>query len=321
MRTFTVMLVPDDSTAPMRRVHISRWLVNFVVAGFLCLLIAIGFFTLDYVDLQIKNQDYDRIVAESEGLRGETKILETNLNEVKESLHQVREYTKKLNEMTAMSIKAVATKTNAKYLAEEHKTSRAEKRKPVITGIPVGLSLEKLDFKSVLNTTADVKEEAIFQATELKSLIATLSQRQSLLDSVPTINPVDGWIASGFGRRISPFTGKLARHEGLDVAAPIGTPIYAPADGVVVFAGKKPGFGNFIMIAHGYGIVTRYGHCNEILVNLGQRIDRGEKLGTVGMTGRTTGPHLHYEIVVNGKTVNPRRFILQGERQLYTMAH
>ena len=100
-------------------------------------------------------------------------------------------------------------------------------------------------------------------------------------------------------------------HRGIDIASSIGTPVLSPADGVVIFNGKKEGFGNFIMIAHGYGIVSRYGHNAENLVKVGQRVQRGEQIATVGMSGRTTGPHLHYEVVVDGHNTNPQKFILK----------
>ncbi len=322
MRTFTLMLIPDDSAGNMRRYRISRasLLAVFLAGAFFVMIV--GFLTFDYLDLHLKTRDYDRIVAESEGLRGEARILEANLREVRDSLQHVEEYTKKLNDMTALSVKKVTKKSGVATPAGE-KDSAATKGARVLTiaGLPIGLSMDKLAFRSTLEAAAELKQEAVLKSDELKSLITSLSQRQSILDSVPTVNPVDGWIASNFGSRTSPFTGHRGMHHGIDVAAPKGTPIVAPADGVVVFAGWKSGYGKFFMIAHGYGIVTRYGHCDEVLVKAGQRVTRGDKLATVGMSGRSTGPHLHYEVVVNGNTVNPRRFILPGERQLYSLAH
>ena len=107
------------------------------------------------------------------------------------------------------------------------------------------------------------------------------------------------------------FTGKKSFHKGLDIAASVGTPIYAPASGVVVFSGKKSGFGNFVMIAHSsHGIVTSYGHNSENLVRVGQAVVRGEQIANVGNTGNSTGSHLHYEVHVNGRAVNPLKFII-----------
>jgi murein DD-endopeptidase MepM/ murein hydrolase activator NlpD len=135
------------------------------------------------------------------------------------------------------------------------------------------------------------------------------SQR-SLLASTPTTWPVRGWITSSFGQRISPFTGRLQMHEGLDICARPGTPVKATAEGVVIYGGWKSDFGKLVTIDHGYGYRTRYGHLSKIYVKNGQRVKRGETVGAVGSTGRSTGPHLHYEVKVRGLPVNPKTYLL-----------
>jgi murein DD-endopeptidase MepM/ murein hydrolase activator NlpD len=135
------------------------------------------------------------------------------------------------------------------------------------------------------------------------------SQR-SLLASTPTTWPVRGWITSSFGQRTSPFTGKLQMHEGLDIAARPNTPVKATAEGVVIYSGWKSDFGKLITIDHGYGYRTRYGHLAKIYVKNGQRVKRGDTIGSVGSTGRSTGPHLHYEVKVRGLPVNPKTYLL-----------
>jgi murein DD-endopeptidase MepM/ murein hydrolase activator NlpD len=172
--------------------------------------------------------------------------------------------------------------------------------------------MDSLVFRPVLDELDNVGKTAATQAVELQRVLGSLSQQKSLLSSIPSILPVNGWIASSFGSRVSPFTGETGLHQGLDIAAPTGTPIYAPADGVVIFTGARAGFGNFIIVAHGYGLVTRYGHNAENLVEPGQRVHRGEQIATVGDTGRTTGPHLHYEVLVNNHTTDPKRFLLDA---------
>ncbi len=176
--------------------------------------------------------------------------------------------------------------------------------------IPAGIDLDKLLFRTVFENMKQVGNNANQNALRLQKLLSTLSQQKSLLASVPSISPLDGWVTSSFGSRESPFTKERDVHMGLDIAAPVGSPFYAPADGVVIFSGIKDGFGNFIMIAHGYGVISRFGHNAENLVEPGQKVMRGEQIGTVGMTGRTTGPHLHYEVMLNGANVDPSRFIL-----------
>ncbi len=128
---------------------------------------------------------------------------------------------------------------------------------------------------------------------------------------MPSIWPARGWVTSDFGQRVDPYTADRVMHAGMDIAAPHGKEVYAPSDGTVVFAGLEGGYGNVIVIDHGYGIKTRYGHLAKILVKAGERVNRGAQVAAIGNTGRSTGPHLHYEVRVNGIPQNPRKFILE----------
>ena len=139
-----------------------------------------------------------------------------------------------------------------------------------------------------------------------------LLDKESILSSTPTILPAVGWITSYFGHRISPYAGRLKMHEGLDVGAPYGTPIVAPADGIVTYSGIKAGFGKFVQIDHGYGIETLYAHSQKLFVKKGEKVSRGKLLAKVGSTGYSTGPHLHYEVRVNGIAVDPLYFVLEN---------
>ncbi|RLC31784.1 MAG: M23 family peptidase, partial [Deltaproteobacteria bacterium] len=155
--------------------------------------------------------------------------------------------------------------------------------------------------------------EAAFarQKEEFSSLLSSLHDKSRLLASTPSIRPIDGgWITSRFDYRISPFTGLREFHHGLDIAARIGTPVMAPADGTVIFSGKKGTLGNSIIIDHGNGIITRYGHLSKCMVKRGQTVKRGDLIGKVGNTGLSTGPHLHYEVRKHGVPVDPEKYIL-----------
>lgn len=138
-----------------------------------------------------------------------------------------------------------------------------------------------------------------------------LLDKESILRSTPTIMPTNGWITSYFGHRISPTAGVKKMHEGLDVGANYGTEIIAPADGIVTFAGRKAGFGLFVQIDHGYGIETIYAHSQKIMTKNGKKVKRGDLIAKVGSTGSSTGPHLHYEVRINGTAVDPLYFILE----------
>jgi murein DD-endopeptidase MepM/ murein hydrolase activator NlpD len=128
-------------------------------------------------------------------------------------------------------------------------------------------------------------------------------------DTVPSVWPVHGQITAGFGQRPDPFSGEGAFHSGVDIAAPYGTRVEASASGLVLQSGPSVGYGNEIVIDHGFGFTTKYGHLSKIYVLVGQEVERGGVIGAVGMTGRATGPHLHYEVIVNNTPVNPVKYL------------
>jgi murein DD-endopeptidase MepM/ murein hydrolase activator NlpD len=148
------------------------------------------------------------------------------------------------------------------------------------------------------------------QALDFTNLIEKLEQKRNLLASTPSIRPVDGWITSKFGYRTSPFTGRKEFHAGLDIANKKGTKLIATANGTISYAAKKMYIGNLIKIDHGFGRVTKYGHLKKILVKRGQKVKRGDVIGLLGNSGRSTGPHVHYEVRINGTPVNPLKYIL-----------
>lgn len=156
----------------------------------------------------------------------------------------------------------------------------------------------------------DIRDEISLQKTEKLELSKFLETQKSVLGSTPSIWPTRGWVSSTFGRRVSPFTNEREFHSGLDISSRTHSPIVAPADGVVAETGTDYGYGRIIHLNHGYGLKTKYAHLDKILVKVGQRVKRGQQIATVGSTGRTTGPHLHYEVHLNGVPVDPLRYIL-----------
>jgi len=148
------------------------------------------------------------------------------------------------------------------------------------------------------------------QQEGFESLFNFLQDQRNLLSSTPAVRPVKGWTTSGFGYRKSPFTGLREFHKGLDIATRMATPVIATADGIVSFTGTKGLLGKVVTIDHGHGIVSRYGHLGKVLKKRGAAVKRGDIIARVGVTGRTTGPHVHYEVLLNGLPVNPIKYIL-----------
>jgi murein DD-endopeptidase MepM/ murein hydrolase activator NlpD len=136
-----------------------------------------------------------------------------------------------------------------------------------------------------------------------------VQRRQALAGATPSIWPVTGWLSSSYGKRRDPFTGGPDFHPGLDISADYGQPVHATADGTIAVAGGSGNYGNLVEIDHGYGIVTRYGHLSRFQTTLGQQVHRGDVIGYVGSTGRSTSAHLHYEILLNGKLTNPLKLL------------
>ena len=164
------------------------------------------------------------------------------------------------------------------------------------------LNLKQMDQSAASLTERSEKLEAFFKDQKVQ------------LASTPSIWPVRGYLSTSFGNRIDPFTGQWDFHSGIDIATPLGTKIVAPADGVVVSVGIKGAYGNAITIDHGYGIVTQYGHLDHFNVRPGQRVRRGDVIGFVGSTGRSTAPHCHYEVWLHDQAQNPMHYILDEYR-------
>lgn len=189
-------------------------------------------------------------------------------------------------------------------------------RKAGFGGINRYKNLENYDYSDLMIATTkkiDILSKQIYvQSKSYDELAKAVNSKGKMMACIPAIQPIDSrklrGAISGFGYRMHPIYKIRKMHEGLDFAAPIGTKIYATGDGIVVAAGVERGYGNRIVINHGYGYVTKYAHMSKFKVRAGERIKRGDMIGMVGNTGASTGPHCHYEIYKNGKTINPINF-------------
>ncbi len=168
------------------------------------------------------------------------------------------------------------------------------------------------DFRLLDEKLETLHQDGILLEQVLQDQYELLADQRSFLSALPTRKPAIGYFTSGFGIRRSPYGGREKMHEGLDIANFVGTPIIAPADGTVAFAESKAGYGQTLILDHGYGLETWYGHTKKIFVAKGQKVKRGEQVALLGNSGRSTGPHLHYEVRINGTPVDPLSYILEN---------
>ena len=305
------MVIPERT----RRVH-------KVVVPFLLVKLGVVLFSLMTVVLVVIGIDYFHVLGrlgENKALKGENFKLRQEIQTVKNkvdslevTVDRVRNYAKKLQLLTGQG--------NNKSQAEipvgpvdmepdRGPANRSERRSenifstPDFSNVSVKVSGQDLDEKIQKLRAAGEDTE-----NELSKLHTYLIAKSAVINATPSLLPIAGWISSAFGYRRNPYDGSYRLHSGVDIAAEPGTPVRAPADGTVIFSGYREGYGKVIVIDHGYGIRTLFAHNSSVFVGQGAKVIRGETISQVGNTGRSTGPHLHYEIRKNGVPVNPTTF-------------
>lgn len=301
----------------------------FFVGLFLIFFMA-GF--IDYFGLLAQSLENKKLKLENIELKNQFQVVEAKLDSLQSAMDRVTNVSNKLKLITDIQLKDRPEKLSfpagqiAGQKSEDTLNSRMsledmEKSDPVIeTETPLNpMKGEVASEKSVANYASlviridqavkdsNLKEQSVIELWEL------LSDRQSLLAATPSIKPARGPIGSRFGYRIDPINGKQKMHAGLDITAPPGTPVRSPADGIVSFAGWDDQFGKLVSIDHGYGVLTRFAHNSQIFVQVGQKVSKYDVIAAVGSSGRSTGPHCHYEVRVNGVAVNPLNYVLDSE--------
>ncbi len=282
------------------------------VIGLLFLLLGVALAGASFV-----GYDYYRIKMQSLNNITLNHTIDRQTTEIQSQRSQLQSFAQKIEVLKNQVGKLSRFEDKVRLIADIKQTSGASG----LIGIG-GIPQNELDLDIPLeekhNTLIREMHEQIdqtnhaakIQALDFSTLIDKLEQKRNLLASTPSIRPVDGWITSKFGYRKSPFTGRKEFHSGLDIANKSGTKLIATANGRVSYAAKKMYIGNMIVIDHGFGRVTKYGHLKKLLVKRGQKVKRGDVIGLLGNTGRSTGPHVHYEVRINGTPVNPLKYIL-----------
>ena len=301
-KSFTLMVIPDHD-APVKRYTIQRSFLMQVGMGLMLVVGLAAGASLHYFQVAADASENRILREENLTLRSQLKSVRERIEHIGSTLDRVERFDQKLRAVTLLSDpqRNLAMGPTEPEPGTTSPTSDTQFTQLTTTDTPNAL-MGRLDKLSA---------EATRQETSLQELQAYFQDQKSLLASTPSIWPARGWVTSDFGQRLDPYTADRVMHAGLDIAAPHGKEVYSPSDGTVVFAGLEGGYGNVIVIDHGYGIKTRYGHLAKMLVKAGDKVKRGGLIAAVGNTGRSTGPHLHYEVRVNGVAQNPRKFILE----------
>ena len=302
----TIVIFPGSLSTP-KKLRLQKRLVKFsILVSFVVLIGFLGssfYFIQQYLKLQGSEAELVKLRHESKIRKIQVEKFTQQVKNFETEMVRLERFEKKLRVITAL----------------ENSPRSIEKNWGV--GGPYGLSTNSFTtamgwgaanmVERLSNGLDHLGKQAKIQSISFQELDNFFKNQKSLLSSTPSIWPTRGWVTSGFGFRKSPFTGLREKHEGWDIAARNGAPVRTTADGVVVVEGREYGYGNLVEIDHGYGLVTRYGHNSKHFVKVGDRVKRGQVVTLVGNTGRSTGPHLHYEVLLNGVPVNPKNYILE----------
>lgn len=326
----TLFIVGGEEGGVRKYVVPSSSLKVLAFIGAILVLISVAVLA-DYFGLLLQSMENKRLKAENMQLVKQFEIVEGKVVSLEDSLERVKTFTTKLKLITnvesddritksLMSPKPAPGGQIEEYEPMDQRSTPQEMvnqdqffdfKKPLneSTG-DMSVETSKQDYGSLVVRIDKAVKDTSLKEQSVIELWESLSERQSLLNATPSIRPTKGWLTSKFGYRFSPFSNKIGMHAGLDIASSPGSPVYAPADGVVSFAAFDSSYGKLVSIDHGYGVITRYGHCSQIYVQVGQKVSKWDVIAAVGNTGRSTGPHLHYEVRINGIPVDPINYVL-----------
>ena len=287
------VLIANGGTGAMRRFTLSKRAGVAALLGVVTipLLVGLGASSISPVEFDALRQSNESLRLENQSYRAATGELADQIASLQGALTQLGDQAQ---------LDATAREALSRLPAVIR--SRA------MGGGAVG-SVPPMDGSSPDNTFGMLRSLLGAVEGRLESLKTTVERQQALARSVPSIWPLAGWLSSSYGRRPDPFDGSTDFHQGLDIVADRGTPVRATADGTVGSAGYSGNYGNQVLVDHGFGIGTRFGHLSKVAVHSGQSVRRGEIIGYVGATGRATSAHLHYEILLNGQPINPLRLL------------
>jgi murein DD-endopeptidase MepM/ murein hydrolase activator NlpD len=302
-QNYSVIIVSDAKFTNKEFAVSSKFIKNAMLA-FSFLIIFFGFIIFQYLTMTLDKQKMKRLEFESKDKKQKIIELSSAIEVLNQRLKNMETYKERI---------MVATGLTSPLALKEVGSGGPEIGNPLsgdFRTIPNNINLPQ---QSLLSKTNEIKENAKQIEASLKSVESMVNQQKLQLAATPVIWPTRGYLSGVFGNRTHPFTGRLEFHYGLDIATQLGNKVIASADGVVLVAERREYIGNVVTIDHGFGYVTHYGHLSGFNVREGQRVKRYDIIGYVGTSGRSSGPHLHYEVRYFDKPMNPADFILDTQ--------
>ena len=298
-KKINIFLVPDG-TGCVKQLRLPKSTFFFIIPFLIICAVFLFWIINDYIGIKAKTPQLAELQKENALQKEQLFFMARRIDQVTEEMNELRELDHKLKVMV-----------NLETREGEEQFKGVGGSDPVLVDPKKSLSKVDRELVRAMHRSLDNLNTDINSSKEDKAgLQKFLENQKILLASTPSIRPTKGWLSSRFGYRSSPFTGKKEFHKGIDISTRKGSPIVASADGTVSFTGRDRGYGRIVVIKHGYGLKTKYAHLKKSLVKKGQYVKRGETIGLVGNSGRTTGSHLHYEVHLNRVPVNPLRYIL-----------
>jgi murein DD-endopeptidase MepM/ murein hydrolase activator NlpD len=319
-RRFTVMFVPEGASGSVRQWSFTLADARRVVILLSMLVLVVLFGLWDGAGLLSPGPSRGEILDENLALKARLRAVEGRMDEVDRELRRLRQYGAQMEssglgplESDELSPAAEAGLLGASMPAPDRLVGQAQTEMMDEPAGGVEAELDRHDAGRWMERLGERAERLLrsvrFAESRLGPVAEAAEGARSRTAAIPTDWPVDALLTSGFGWRRSPFNRRWKFHSGLDLACDRGTAVKAPAAGVVIYADWDQGYGKLLEVDHGYGVVTRYAHNSQLLVATGDHVRRGQVISTVGMTGQTTGPHLHYEIYVDGQPVDPLEYL------------
>ncbi len=290
-KKFYTFLIFPGAHGNLHKIRLPFYIFHMVLAFSVVGIMTIAALANSYARMLLKVSNYNNLRTEREALKTQNRSLENAVTTTNAKLD---------------SLQSLASEVALTY-------GFGEARRPHFPEAALSLATQT-------NSTLESSYRASLYAFNLIRNSSLVPSRQSPAlglvpsadfahETVPSLWPVRGRVTEGFGQRLDPFSGEGVFHSGVDISVPYGTRVESGGDGIILQAAFSSGYGNEIVVDHGYGMTTKYGHLSKIFVVVGEEVKRGQVIGAVGMTGKTTGPHLHYEVLVNDTPVNPMKYL------------